>query len=143
MYSTFRRIKNTINWKIIFRDLSVDVNWKLCKFLSLWIYKLAEHFNPIHDGVGGWCGKRPSTSFSPVTSTNVGINPQSFQTFSFQTYLVPVKLLNPEHLSKNCFFWSKPCKIKVMTTSVIEMLELPNFGFWSHAYIYNIIWVIW
>ena len=29
---------------------------------------------------------------------------------------------------KNCFFWSVPYKIEVMTTSLIEMLELPNFG---------------
>ena len=26
------------------------------------------------------------------------------------------------------FFWSNPYKIEVMITSLIEMLELPNFG---------------
>ena len=31
-------------------------------------------------------------------------------------------------LKKNWFFWSNPCKIEVMTTYLIEMLELPNFG---------------
>ena len=29
---------------------------------------------------------------------------------------------------KNCFFWSNPYKIEVMITSVIEILEFPNFG---------------
>ena len=31
-------------------------------------------------------------------------------------------------LQKNWFFWSNPYKIEVMITSLIEMLELPNFG---------------
>ena len=26
------------------------------------------------------------------------------------------------------FFWSKPIKTEVTTTSLIEMLEVPNFG---------------
>ena len=40
-------------------------------------------FNPIQDG-----GKTPSppTSFYPVTSTNVNIGPQNFQTFSFNSF---------------------------------------------------------
>ena len=29
---------------------------------------------------------------------------------------------------KKCFFRSNPYEIEVMVTSVIEMLELPNFG---------------
>ena len=36
--------------------------------------------------------------------------------------------LNQVHLSKKLFFWSNPYKIEVMITSLIEMLELPNFG---------------
>ena len=41
-----------------------------------------ENINPIQDG-----GKKaPSTSFSPVTSTNVGISPQNFLTFSFNPF---------------------------------------------------------
>ena len=36
--------------------------------------------NPIQDG--GWEGKKPPTSFSPVTSTNVRISSQNFPTFS-------------------------------------------------------------
>ena len=35
-------------------------------------------------GAGG--AKRPPTSFSPVTSTNVGISPQNFMTFTFNLY---------------------------------------------------------
>ena len=37
-------------------------------------------------GVGGGCKKVPSTSFSPLTSTNVGISPQNFQAFSFNPF---------------------------------------------------------
>ena len=37
--------------------------------------------NPIQDG-----GGRPPTSFSPVTSTNVGIRPQNFLTFNFNPF---------------------------------------------------------
>ena len=39
-------------------------------------------FNPIPDGEGGRGSKKSPTSFSPVTSTNVGISPQNFLTFS-------------------------------------------------------------
>ena len=36
---------------------------------------------------GGWGGqKSPHTSFSPVTSRNVGIRPQNFLTFSFNPF---------------------------------------------------------
>ena len=42
--------------------------------------------NPIQDGVGGQKGPPPPTSFSPVTSTNVGISPQNFLTFSFNPF---------------------------------------------------------
>ena len=41
-------------------------------------------FNPIQDR--GWRAKRPPTSFCPVTSTNVGIRPQHFLTFSFNPF---------------------------------------------------------
>ena len=44
-------------------------------------------FNPIQDGVQ----KAPSlTSFSPVTSTNVGISPKNFLTFSFNLFVILV-----------------------------------------------------
>ena len=83
----------------------------------------------------------PLTSFSPVTTKNVGLSPQNFLTFSFNpfaTLLQSFKVipsaspkllnLNQDHPSKKWFFWSNPYKIDVMVTSLIEMLELPNFG---------------
>ena len=42
--------------------------------------------NPIKDG--GRRGKKsPPTSFSPITSTNVGTNPQSFLSYSFDPFV--------------------------------------------------------
>ena len=44
-------------------------------------------FNPIQDGGGrGGGAKRPTTSFSPVTSTNIGLSSQNFLTFSFNPF---------------------------------------------------------
>ena len=44
--------------------------------------------NPIQNG--GWGGRAksplPPTSFSPVTSTNVGVRPQNFLIFSFKPF---------------------------------------------------------
>ena len=90
----------------------------------------------------GWgVEKALPTSFSPVTSTNVRISPQIFLTFRFNTFdrlvqnfkFVPSaspKLLNfnKDHPSKKRFFWSNPYNIEVMITSLIQTLELPNFG---------------
>ena len=72
--------------------------------------------NPIQDGGGGGA-KRTPTSFSPVTSTNVGFGPQNFLTFSFNPFatlvqnfkFVPsasLKLwnLNQDHHSKKANF---------------------------------------
>ena len=85
--------------------------------------------------------KAPPTSFSPVTSTNVGIRPQYFLTFSFDPFAtlmlnfkfvpsVSPKLLNlnQDHPSKKWFFSSNPYKIEVVIASLIEMLQLPNLG---------------
>ena len=36
--------------------------------------------------------------------------------------------LNQEHSLKKNFFWLNPYKIEVIITSLIEKLELPNFG---------------
>ena len=44
---------------------------------------LGSTFNPIQDGGGG--GRR-ATIFSPVASTNVGIRPQNFLTFSVNSF---------------------------------------------------------
>ena len=81
-------------------------------------------FNPIQDRGGGGRGVQkaptPPTSFSPVTSTNVGIRLQNFLTFSFNPFdrlvqnfefvrSASLKLLNlnQEHLSKKAVFLVK------------------------------------
>ena len=92
---------------------------------------------------GGGGAKRPPTSFSPVTSTNIGISPQNILSFSFDPFDTLVsnfkfapsgspKLLdlNQHHLSKKKrFFWSSPYKIEVVITFLIEMLHLPTFDY--------------
>ena len=78
------------------------------------------------EGVGGWGGEGPPTSFPPVTSTNVGFGPQNFLTFSFSPFAtlvqnfnfvpsVNLKLLNlnQDHPSKKCDF-SGQILIKLM-----------------------------
>ena len=85
--------------------------------------------NPIEDTVQ----RGPLGSFSPVTSTNVGISPQNFLTFNFNPFTTPSsssKLLNfdHEHHAKKNFFRSNSYKIEVMIIFHIEMPELPNFG---------------
>ena len=45
---------------------------------------------PIQDRGGGGA-KRPPTSFSPVTATNVGFGPQNFLTFSFNPFATLVQ----------------------------------------------------
>ena len=82
-----------------------------------------------------------STSFSPITSTNVGITSKTLWLLVLNLlphwckiaslYLVPVRnywtwtKITPQ---KKQFFWSKQYKIEVMITSLIEMLQLPNFA---------------
>ena len=105
---------------------------------------LLDFLNPIQDrvgrGAGGGGRKAPPTSFSPVTST-YELVPKTFWllvlTFlphwykTSRSYLVPVPnywTSTDRTPQKHCLFWSNPYKIGVMITSVIEMLELPNFG---------------
>ena len=70
-------------------------------------------------GRGRW-QKGPRTSFSPVTSTNVGFGPQNFLTFSFKpfgTLMQSFKFLpspspkllnlNQDHSSKKAIFLVK------------------------------------
>ena len=79
-------------------------------------------------GGGGGRGKQkaPSTSYSQVTSTNVGFSPPNFLTFSFNPLpklvknlkFVPTacpKLLNlnQDHPSKKRFFWSNLVKLRL------------------------------
>ena len=39
-----------------------------------------------------------------------------------------ISILKQDHSSKKVVFCPNPYKIEVMITSLIEMLELPNFG---------------
>ena len=53
----------------------------------MFVYKhtvTIKYFKPIQDG--GGAAKWSPTSFSPVTSTNVGTSPQNFLTFSFNPF---------------------------------------------------------
>ena len=103
--------------------------------------------------------KVPHTSFSPAASTNVGIIPKNFLTFSFQPFChTNVKFqdhaqchsqiieLEPRApLKKIVFFWSNPYILKVMITSLIEMLDSHRNAItklWSHDHSYNITWVL-
>ena len=48
--------------------------------------------------------KAPPTSFSPVTSTNVGCSPQNFLTFSFNSFATMLQILVPV---PNYWTWTK------------------------------------
>ena len=83
-------------------------------------------------GVGGQKGS--PTSFSIVTSTNVGVSPKNIFNFSinpfFQTGVICLYLVAAPNYwdpPKMWFFRSNPYKIEVVITSFIEMQELPNF----------------
>ena len=112
----------------------------MCKLLPRLNSPVATMSSTLFRMGGG--AKRPPTSFSPVTPTNVGFGPKNFLTFSFNPFATLVqnfkfvpsaspKLLNlnQDHPSKKRFFWSNPYKIEVMITTLIQMLELPNFGY--------------
>ena len=62
--------------------------------LNIWMTSLIALstflFNPIQDGGGGGLKRPPSTSFSSITSANVGINPENFLTFSFNPFATRV-----------------------------------------------------
>ena len=78
----------------------------------------------------------PVFLLSPVTSANVGIRPQNFLLVSYWCKISGSDLLPvPNYWTwtktapqKKWFFWSDLYKIEVMITSLIEMLELTNFG---------------
>ena len=72
--------------------------------------------------------KSSPTSFSSVT-TNVAVSPQNLLTFNLNTFChTGVKFQVQTTLQKKLFFWSNPYKIEVIITSLIERLELQNFG---------------
>ena len=81
------------------------------------------------------------TSFSAVTPTNVWLDPKIFwlivSTFLRHLHKISKRYLEPvpnywtwtKSTSQNIwFFLWNPYKIQVMITSVIKMLQLPNFG---------------
>ena len=90
--------------------------------------------------MAGVIKKGPPTSFSPATSANVRIGLQNFLTLSFNLFdrvvenskivtSASLTLLNfNQDQPPKRFFWSNPYKTDVMTTSFIQMLQLPNFG---------------
>ena len=59
------------------------------KMLVKSLVKKGVLFNPIQDGGGGQKAP-PPTSFSPVTSANVGLRPQNILTFSFNPFAIMV-----------------------------------------------------
>ena len=75
-------------------------------FCSTFFVKVHKAFHPIHDG-GQKVSPTPLTIFSPVTSTNVRINPQHFPTFilnPFATLVLNFKFVpsaNPKLLNLN------------------------------------------
>ena len=58
---------------------------------NLWHLRAHSYFNPIQDW--GWDGgkKAPPTSFSPVTTTNVGLSPQNLPNISFNPFVTLVQ----------------------------------------------------
>ena len=97
--------------------------------IPLWSqYKI----NPIQDGEGDQ--KRLLYQFLGLSQQNLlnfSFNPFTTLLYNFKT--IPsdspkLLSLNQGHPSKKQFFWSKPYKIEVMITSLIEILVLPNFS---------------
>ena len=58
--------------------------------LFIALSQLLQYLNPIQD-VGEGAAKRPTTSFSHVTSTNLGLGPKNFLTFSFKPFATLVQ----------------------------------------------------
>ena len=133
----------TLNYNNLQNDLRLIYKNKKFKLLIIFNFLLMLLCFLFLKPYSGWGGgqKGPPTSFSRVTSRNVRTSFQNFLTFSFNllpywckisgSYLVPL----PNYWTwtkttpqKKRFFWSNPYKIEIMITSVIEMLELPNFG---------------
>ena len=88
-------------------------------------------FNPIQDG----------ESRAEKLCTNVRIDPQNFLTPGFNHFVTLMQSfktipraspkllnLNQEHSSKKWFLWLNSYKIEVLINSLMEMLELANFG---------------
>ena len=87
--------------------------------------------------MGGGAKMPHSTSFSPVTSTKVGISPKNFLTLLPHWCEIPSLYLMPvpnywtwtkTAPQKKQFFRSNPYKIEVVITSLTEMLELTSLS---------------
>ena len=122
----------------------VIYNWvnNLAKIFSKKFLYFLYNLNPIHDEEEGRRGQKgPHTSFSPVTSTNVGTSPKTFWLLVLMVFphwckisiLYLVLVPNYWTWTKSTlqkivlFFCLNPYKVEVMIISFIEMLELPNF----------------
>ena len=79
-------------------------------------------------------------SFSPVTSTKIGINPKNLLTFSFNPLTTMVKI-----------FKAIPSASPKLLNLKQENWGYDNFfyiyarvtNFWSHGQMYNVIWFTW
>ena len=63
-----------------YRDIAKDEQIKFNTSVNLTLLRM-----------GGEAKRHPPTSFSPVTSTNVGFGPQNFLTFSFNLFATLVQ----------------------------------------------------
>ena len=72
---------NSFEWIHFFMWCIYILSFKLGKNWSSWSKAILTLFR-----MGGGGKKAPPTSFSPVTSTNVGFGPQNFLTFSFNPF---------------------------------------------------------
>ena len=63
-----------------------------------------------------------------INKSRTILNP-FFYTLTFPRIGVRIIELEPNKLSKICFFWSNPYKSEVMITSLKEILELSKFGY--------------
>ena len=100
-------------------------------------------------------GKRPllPTSFSPLTSTNVGSSPKNFSNFNFDTFATLLQSLktipsaNPKLLnlkqglsSKKLFFYGQ---ILIKLGLFFSHRNARLTKIWSHDHTFNIIWITW
>ena len=104
-----------------------------------------EYFSPIHDGMGRR-GSGHLNQFFPGNFYKSRNNSTKKSDFLprwckiSRLYLEPVQncWTSTKTTSQIVIFLGNPYNIEVLITSLIETLELPNFG-----QIYNLIWITW
>ena len=87
LHSIFRSLHQVLEIYVLIIEenyLTWQISWKFCHTLTLFRMRGAT-------GGGGAVGKAHPTSFFPVTSTTVGVRPQSFLTFSFNRFATILK----------------------------------------------------